>query len=146
MVRVSSFGTDDTLQYRLSLDIRREVFIREQNVPPGLECENEEEARYYLVYHRDIPVGTGRWRNTPDGIKLERFAVLPGFRNIGLGSVLLNQVMKDIIPMHKKIYLHSQVRAVEWYMRAGFRPEGRPFEEAGIIHYLMIWNPQERDR
>ncbi|HQF27851.1 MAG TPA: GNAT family N-acetyltransferase, partial [Bacteroidia bacterium] len=86
-----------------------------------------------------IPGGTARWRVTDNGVKLERFAVLPAFRNCGVGSTLVNAVLKDVLPLQKMIYLHSQVSAMNLYAKAGFEPEGELFYEANIPHYKMIY-------
>ena len=37
----------------------------------------------------------------------------------------------------KKIYLHSQLKAVPFYERNGFVKTGEPFKEAGMEHYHM---------
>jgi len=63
--------------------------------------------------------------------------VLPVFRNRGIGGIILDEVLKDVIPMGKTIYLHSQVRAAPFYERKGFSREGNMFTEAGIDHFLM---------
>jgi len=121
----------------ISNKIRTEVFVKEQNVDPVLEYEHEEEGHFYLMYLDKNPVATARWRTTENGIKLERFAMLKEFRNKGLGSVLLGEVMKDVPEQNQKIYLHAQLKAVPFYERAGFVKEGEIFTEAGIEHYLM---------
>ena len=115
------------------------MFIDELNVDPTLEIENEEFCRFYLIFVDDKPVGTARWRETEKGIKLERFALLPEFRNQGTGSILLKQILEDVIPSNKKIYLHSQLNAVRYYERQGFVKSGDIFTEAFIQHYLMVF-------
>jgi predicted GNAT family N-acyltransferase len=137
MVTVKRFTYDDKDLMHLSNDIRRVVFIEEQHVTPEIEYEHEEEGHYYLLFIDDMPVATARWRVTTKGIKLERFAMLRDFRNKGLGSILLEEVLKDVIPMDREIYLHSQVAAVNYYARAGFRESGDRFMEADIEHVLM---------
>ena len=124
----------------MSNAIRRTVFIEEQHVAPEIEYEYEEEGHYYLLYHNDIPIATARWRETVKGIKLERFALLKEFRNRGLGTLLLEAVLKDVVPLGKPIYLHSQVSAVNYYKRAGFRKEGDHFFEADIEHVFMTYD------
>ena len=36
-----------------------------------------------------------------------------------------------------RVVLHAQISALGFYEKAGFVPEGDPFEEAGIIHRVM---------
>ncbi|MCD4682809.1 MAG: GNAT family N-acetyltransferase, partial [Bacteroidales bacterium] len=116
---------------------RTTVFVVEQNVDRALEYEYEEEGNFYLLYYNEKPAATARWRNTEKGIKLERFATLKEYRNKGLGSKLLKKIMNDVLPLNKTIYLHSQIRAITYYERAGFRKKGERFVEANIEHYLM---------
>jgi len=124
----------------ISNKIRTEVFVKEQNVDPVLEYEHEEEGHFYLMFIDDEPVATARWRMTKNGIKLERFAMLKEYRNQGLGSALLSEVMNDVMFQKQKIYLHSQLKAVSFYERAGFVKKGETFKEAGIDHYLMEYD------
>ncbi|MBM3434844.1 MAG: GNAT family N-acetyltransferase [Bacteroidetes bacterium] len=124
----------------ISNKIRTEVFVKEQNVDPVLEYEHEEEGHFYLMFIDDEPVATARWRMTKNGIKLELFAMLKEYRNQGLGSALLSEVMNDVMFQKQKIYLHSQLKAVSFYERAGFVKKGETFKEAGIDHYLMEYD------
>jgi predicted GNAT family N-acyltransferase len=139
MQKVISFSIADKTRYNQALAIRKKVFIEEQKVERKLEVENEEEATYYLLLIDEKPVGTGRWRKTSEGIKLERFAVLPDFRNKNLGTVILKKVLEDLKNMEEKVYLHSQLKAIPYYGRQGFKKEGKLFVEANIKHYTMVW-------
>lgn len=139
MQKVISFNIADKTRYNQALEIRKKVFIEEQQVARTLEVENEEEATYYLLLLDDKPVGTGRWRKTSEGIKLERFAVLPEYRNQNLGTEILKEVLKDLKHYNEKMYLHSQIKAVPYYQRQGFVKVGDMFEEANIQHFMMVW-------
>jgi predicted GNAT family N-acyltransferase len=118
--------------------IRREVFVGEQNCPPELEWEHEEESNHFLATVDGVPAGASRWRKTDKGYKLERFAVLKSFRGKGVGQALVQSVLNDLPPGADYIYLHAQVDAVTLYERFGFVKTGPEFEEAGIRHYKMI--------
>lgn len=125
-------------QFDAIFAIRQTVFVEEQEVDPVLEYDEFEEASvHFVAVIDDEPVGTARWRRTPNGIKLERFAVLPKYRNKGVGSVIVKTVLGDL-PEKTNVYLHSQVSACNLYNRFGFVPEGGQFEEAGIMHYKMV--------
>jgi len=117
--------------------IRREVFVGEQNCPPELEWEHEEESNHFLATVDGIPAGASRWRKTDKGYKLERFAVLKKFRGKGVGQALVQAVLNDLPNDADYIYLHAQVDAVTLYERFGFGKTGPEFEEAGIRHYKM---------
>jgi predicted GNAT family N-acyltransferase len=141
MLTVKSFETSSSDFYKAALKIRHEVFIEEQNVDPALEIENEDSCKHYLLLQNEEPIGVARWRKTEKGIKLERFAILAAYRNKGYGTVILENVLQDILPLAHKIYLHSQLKAVNYYQRQGFVKTGEIFQEAGIDHYLMVLEP-----
>jgi predicted GNAT family N-acyltransferase len=122
--------------------IREQVFVGEQGVPLAIEYDEHDrrDARHYLARLADgTPAGAARWRETPNGIKLERFAVLPEFRNQEVGAALLKAVLHDVLQAFPAVpvYLNAQVGAVRFYERHGFHKVGAMFEEAGIQHYKM---------
>lgn len=118
--------------------IRREVFVGEQNCPPELEWEFEDESTHFLATVDDEPAGACRWRKTDKGYKLERFAVLKKFRGFGVGQALVRTVLAALPADADYIYLHAQLDAVTLYERFGFQKTGPEFEEAGIRHYKMV--------
>jgi predicted GNAT family N-acyltransferase len=137
MFIVKRFAFNDKISAEQAFAIRRLVFVEEQGVDANLEYDHEEEAHHYLLFLGEKPIATARWRETEKGIKLERFAVIPSFRNRGIGEMILKEVLKDISPLEKTIYLHAQVNAVRFYERNGFFKVGEQFTEAGIVHFLM---------
>jgi predicted GNAT family N-acyltransferase len=140
MINTVSFNISDKAKAELAFSIRQKVFVDEQKVSRDEEYDAYEEiATHYLAMFEGTPAGTARWRVTDHGVKLERFAVLPDFRNHGVGSVLVNTVLQHVLPLNKKIYLHSQVSAMNLYAKAGFVPEGELFYEANIPHYKMVY-------
>ncbi|MDJ0364880.1 GNAT family N-acetyltransferase [Hymenobacter sp. H14-R3] len=124
--------------------IREKVFVGEQNVPAEAEYDAHDRAattRHYLATVDGQPAGAARWRPTPGGVKLERFAVLADFRNKGVGDALVRQVLADVraeAPDAAQVYLHAQLRAIPLYERTGFHKEGELFEECDIQHYKMV--------
>ena len=124
--------------------IRQTVFVEEQNVDPTLEYDEfEKVATHYLLSVDHKPVATARWRETSKGIKLERFATLPEYRNKGLGALILQRVLDDVGSQNKRIYLHSQLKAIPFYERQGFIKIGDQFTEAEIEHFEMILKNRE---
>jgi len=119
--------------------IRRQVFVVEQNCPPELEWEFEDESTHFLATVDGIPAGASRWRKTDKGYKLERFAVLEEFRG-GVGKELVNAVLNDLPADATYVYMHAQLPAVTLYEKFGFEKTGPEFEEAGIRHYKMVKN------
>ena len=119
--------------------IRRKVFVDEQHCPADLEYQNDDISTHFLATCNGMPCGAARWRKTDNGIKLERFAVLPEFRGKKVGAHLVEAVLNDIRGNAEKIYLNSQVSAMDFYLPFGFKPVGDRFEEAGIMHQQMIF-------
>jgi predicted GNAT family N-acyltransferase len=117
--------------------IRRQVFVVEQNCPPELEWEFEDESTHFLATVNDEPAGASRWRKTDKGYKLERFAVLEQFRG-GVGKELVQAVLNDLPADATYVYMHAQLPAVTLYEKFGFEKTGPEFEEAGIRHYKMV--------
>jgi predicted GNAT family N-acyltransferase len=118
--------------------VRREVFVVEQNCPPELEWEFEDESNHFLATVDGEAAGACRWRKTDKGYKLERFAVLQKFRGFGVGQSLVQAVLDDLPADAAYVYLHAQIQAVSLYKKFGFEETGPEFEEAGIRHYKMI--------
>ncbi|MCK9612586.1 MAG: GNAT family N-acetyltransferase [Bacteroidales bacterium] len=139
MIRIVSFSFSNHDLFKQSFAIRQAVFVKEQGVPEELEHdEHEKTVSHYLALYNNIPVGTARWRKTEQGIKLERFAVLPEYRNKGIGDALVKKVLEDVVPFNKLVYLHSQLPACNLYKRAGFEIAGDVFYEAGMAHCKMV--------
>jgi predicted GNAT family N-acyltransferase len=139
MISIVSFPYSNQELFNQSFAIRQAVFVAEQGVPAELEYdEHEAEATHYLLFYNETPVGAARWRKTGQGIKLERFAVLPEYRNKGIGDSLVKKVLEDVMPLKTPVYLHSQLPACNLYKRAGFVIVGEVFYEAGMAHYKMV--------
>ena len=121
-----------------SRQIREAVFVVEQEVPPEIEYDEFEASSSHILARLDgRPVGTARWRKTEHGQKLERFAVLKSVRGQGVGAALVKFVL-DQIDDTELAYLNSQVSAIAFYSRLGFKETGGIFYEAGIPHRKMI--------
>ena len=140
MLVVKRFTSEDKALSGKALAIRHKVFVIEQGVDPVLEHNHDEEAHHYLLCMGRKVIATARWREVNGKIKLERFAVLPKFRSRGFGKVILLEVLIDVLPLMKPIYLHAQLAAVRFYERNGFKKEGEKFTEAGIEHYYMRYS------
>jgi predicted GNAT family N-acyltransferase len=138
MVHIISFAFDEKNFADLGFQIRRKVFVDEQRVNRHDEYDHfEKTAQHYLAFAEHQPVGAARWRETAHGIKLERFAVLKEYRNKGIGTMLLKKIIRDTHSMNRKIYLHAQLSAVNFYKKEGFKVVGEIFSEANIQHYKM---------
>ena len=138
MITFLRIPNGDTKLFEMAFHVRTIVFVNEQQVDTALEMdEYDAVAQHYLALEDNKPIATARWRHTDNGIKLERFAVIAEYRNNGTGSKILEIVLQDVVPFQKPIYLHSQLKAINFYKRHGFIKEGNIFTEANIEHYKM---------
>ncbi|OYU97437.1 MAG: GNAT family N-acetyltransferase [Bacteroidetes bacterium B1(2017)] len=128
----------ETADLEAAWAIRKEVFVVEQNCPEDIEWEFEEESIHYLASLNGKAVGTARWRQTENGIKLERFAVLMEARNKGVASALVQKLLDETNDQNLKRYLHAQLQAAPLYAKFGFKPHGPNFWEADIEHVKMV--------
>lgn len=137
VIKVKKVGPNDP-DLQKAFAIRKTVFVEEQHCPPELEYQHDDVSVHFLAHCNETPCGAARWRKTEKGFKLERFAVLPQFRGMGVGAHLVKSVLEDIPFSDFPVYLNAQVSATNFYTRFGFRPVGDFFEEAGIMHQQMI--------
>jgi predicted GNAT family N-acyltransferase len=132
----------DPKDLALAFQIRREVFVLEQNVAESEEFdEYDPVTRHFLGLLDTRPCGTARIRKTEKGIKLERFAVLSPDRNLKMGKALVERAVQEALLLHPPlIYLHAQVQAKGFYEKLGFTTNSEPFLEAGIEHIRMFYS------
>ena len=130
-----SIGDWETLGTAAS-DIRRRVFIDEQNVPQEEEWDGlDPECQHFIAMLDDQPVGTARL--LPDA-HIGRVAVLKGARGTGIGVLLMRAAIEAARHAgHSQVALSSQVHALAFYERLGFVAHGDEFLDAGIPHREM---------
>lgn len=117
--------------------VRQVVFIEEQGVPAELEHDEFDASSLHAlaVDAAGKVIGTGRL--LPDG-HIGRMAVLPAWRNRGVGAALLRCLLEAAGSRGmRRLVLNAQMRAIDFYARYGFMPEGEEFIEAGIAHLRM---------
>ena len=136
-IQIQLITTSDMLQQ--AFNIRREVFVIEQMVSEIEEYDQEDISTHFIAMYDGLPVGTARYRTTPNGIKLERFAILKSFRSRSVGSAILQHMLNELSTFEGLIYLHAQLTAMGLYSKFGFEAIGEQFDEAGIQHYKMTY-------
>lgn len=117
--------------------VRHRVFVLEQGVPELLEWdENDPICQHWVAEDKDgNPLGTARFLESG---QIGRMAVLPEWRGTGIGRALLNTVLSAAAQQDfDDVFLHAQLTAEAFYLKAGFQPEGPVFEEAGIPHRTL---------
>lgn len=137
MIEIKKFQFKNTDLMKKAHNIRYEVFVIGQNCPENIEWEFEEESTHFLVLDNKEAVATARHRETENGYKLERFAVLESKRGNGYGHIVLKAILKDLSNFNGNIYMHAQLEVIPFYEKMGFEKEGDLFMEANITHYKM---------
>jgi predicted GNAT family N-acyltransferase len=134
-VEVCSWANDADRQAMSA--VRETVFVHEQHVPPDLETDDDDPRSVHVLARAadGSPIGTGRL--TPSG-RIGRMAVLGGWRQRGVGTVLLDTLLNQARSRRiGTVQLHAQRNAIPFYRRHGFEADGGEFEEAGISHVRM---------
>lgn len=126
---------------RAALELRIRVFCDEQGVPREVELDSDDDiARHAVaVTAGGTVVGTMRLVTRSGVVKVGRVAVDPAWRGRGIASRLLERAVD--YAQHQRagsLRLAAQVAASDLYRKAGFRPVGDPFDEAGIQHVWMV--------
>jgi predicted GNAT family N-acyltransferase len=131
---------ETTADMEKAFEIRRKVFVLEQEVDPAEEYDEYEiSSAHFLAFYNGMPAGTCRIRKTEKGIKLERFAVLKEYRKKGIGGALVEASLQHewILGTDNYVYMHAQEHAIDFYKKYGFKTEGSRFMECDIAHFTM---------
>jgi predicted GNAT family N-acyltransferase len=131
-------GADDV---RGAIDVREQVFCREQGVPRAEELDGrDEEALHVVAMDPDSQrvIATLRLLLDADRAKLGRVAVEREWRNHGIASRMLELALAGARERGcVQVRLAAQLQATGLYRRAGFAVESETFDEAGIAHVWM---------
>ena len=125
----------------ISYKIRKKVFCEEQKISEKIEFDNLDHLCEHFLIHKDKGyIATARVRPKNKKVfKIERVAVLPEFRRLKVGSLLINEIIGFYLNNKKNnsIILHSQVAVEEFYKSLNFISYGDQFYEDGIPHIAM---------
>ncbi len=116
--------------------VRQQVFIEEQAVAVELEWDGlDDNASHWLALNDEFVIGTARLLASG---QLGRMAVLPAYRQQGIGRRLLDAIIEHGRQQQLfEIHCHAQLQAMPFYYKAGFTAEGSEFLDAGIAHFSM---------
>lgn len=94
------------------------------------------QAEYHVILFDDVAAGTVRVNHTEDEIHLVDIALLPEYRNAGIGSSLLKELLAEGRRSGRAVSLHvlKTNRAIKLYERMGFSVAG---EDGAYL--LMEW-------
>ncbi len=119
--------------------LRYKVFILEQKFSESIEIdEHDNESTFLVAKEGNDVIGTLRLFKEDGNVMLGRMAVEKAWRGKGVGKALVLAA----IPIARKlggVYLaaHAQVQALGFYLKAGFSPHGKEFDEDGAPHQMV---------
>jgi predicted GNAT family N-acyltransferase len=139
-IKIESFTYEESDLIKCAYDLRSEIFIEELGVSKNDEFDGlDSSAVHYIVTINKKVAATARYRETDEGIKIERFGVSLLYRRKAIGLLLLKKIIDDLVPGKKRIFLHATLEAYKFYENHGFEISGTEFFEAKMLHYKMIY-------
>lgn len=128
--------------FSLCRDMRTQIFVDEHNVPVSYERDAQDyRAAHYIIRHSDnTPIGVARSYVEGDFCKIQRFGLLPPYRNDAIRQQAFALILKDcssrypFMPMN----VYAQAHQEEFYAAFGFVPEGEKFVYADFVLRNMI--------
>ncbi|MEL7462131.1 MAG: GNAT family N-acetyltransferase [Pseudomonadota bacterium] len=123
------------------LDIRRTVFIDEQNVDEAIEMDGlEHEGIHVLLTHDGTAAGCARIMINGQVGRIGRVAVLKEFRGLGLGKAVMEEcarILRARVGI-TQARLGAQNLAIPFYEALGYRVDGDEYFDANIPHRPMV--------
>lgn len=132
-------------QLEKCLNIRKEVFVEEQEVPVDLEIDEYDtigpDVHHVLIEMNGAYAATGRLIYYKDNsAKMQRIAVRKAFRSQGVGKILLlalEELARELGLANS--VLDAQCQAEGFYAKLGYETiSTEPFDDAGIPHVRMV--------
>lgn len=141
MTTTDDFEITDSEDPGDALDIRRTVFVEEQDVSEAIEFDDKDgEARHFVARKGTDAVGTARVRLLgQETARVERVAVLPEYRGSGVGIRVMeaaHQYARD--EDRSRVVVHAQVRVEEFYESLDYETVGEVDDETDIPHVKMV--------
>jgi predicted GNAT family N-acyltransferase len=124
-----------------AIEIRRRVFIDEQDVSEAVEFDDkDEEARHFLARVDSEPAGTARVRLLDDQTgRVERVAVLSKYRGQGVGNQIMEAAHDYLRAQERtRAIVHAQARVEAFYESLGYETVDDVEDETGIPHVKMV--------
>ncbi|WP_406662151.1 GNAT family N-acetyltransferase [Methanolobus sp. ZRKC3] len=137
---LQSRWTQGLKEFDDAFSVRKEVFIIEQDIDEEIEVDEFDDISWHLVlYDSGKPVATGRIFKKADSFVIGRICVLKEYRGRSIGNLLMELLMERANDLGaRRLRLDSQLYAIDFYRRFGFREYGEIFLDAGIEHLKMV--------
>ena len=123
-----------------AIDVRMQVFVAEQSVPPEEELdEADSSATHAVALHQGQVIATGRLAVREDATaQIGRMAVRQPWRRHGVGGRILQSLEEEARAQGlTQAVLHAQEYVKGFYAGHGYLEHGETFLEVGIPHIEM---------
>ena len=123
-----------------AIDVRMQVFVAEQSVPPEEELdEADATATHAVALYQGQVIGTGRLVVREDATaQIGRMAVRLSWRRHGVGGLILESLEEEACAQGlTSAILHAQEYVKSFYAAHGYLEHGETFLEVGIPHIEM---------
>ncbi len=119
---------------------KRQFLVMQFQAQHSYYQENYKEATFDIILYQEIPVGRLYVAEWPTELRIIDIALLPQYRNQGIGSYFLAQLMQRAEAVGKGVSIHvdQSNAARNLYKRFGFEKIGEH-----SFYDLMAWSPEE---
>ena len=126
-------------EFEQAMELRREVFVVEQQVAEAEEFDGrEEECVHVVAVDGGRVIGCCRLLPEGDVVKLGRMLVAPDRRREGVAEALLAESDVQSAALGARLStLSAETAAQEIYTKAGYEVTSEPYDEVGIEHVRM---------
>lgn len=122
---------------------QKESFLRMQfRAQTQYYTENYKGAEFQVITLKDQLIGRFYIHRRGDEIRIMDIALLPDYRNLGIGSALLQEILEQGKNHNLPVTVHVEQfnPALRLYKRMGFRSK----EDKGV-YLLMEWSPANKE-
>jgi predicted GNAT family N-acyltransferase len=126
-------------EFEQAMELRREVFVVEQEVEEAEEFDGrEDECVHVVAVDGGRVIGCCRLLPERDVVKLGRMVVAADRRREGVAEALLAESDVQAAGLGaSRITLSAQTYVTDLYEKAGYAVTSEPFDEVGIEHVRM---------
>ncbi len=123
---------------------QKDAFLRQQFAAQHRHYrEHYPDAAFGIVLCDSVPAGglyVARW---PDEIRIVDIALLPEYRNRGIGGALLRDLLAEGARTGRRVSIHVELFNPAWrlYERLGFAPVANRG-----VYLLLEWSPSAGER
>lgn len=117
--------------------IRQEVFVKEQGFKNEFD-DIDKNCIHLVVFQEEKAIGCARMICENDSVILGRIAVLKEYRQLHVGSYILQCLENKAKELnYTKIELSAQVRASQFYLKNGYQIYGDEYLDEYCPHVHM---------